>query len=105
MIESLIPIAKIIFQLRVIGDLGATGHVLIVRQLDYKSEQDSATILSLTIKELIASIRTIHQLQLILNQRTTESRLKLKVSCVGIVHVQVIEKFHTSTCTRDLKNT
>ena len=97
-IESLITIAKIIFQLRVIGDLGATGHVRIVRQLDYKSEQDFVMILSLNMKELIVSSQTIHLLQLILIRRTTEPRLKWKVSRVWIVHVQVIENSNTSIC-------
>ena len=87
-----------IFQSRVIGGLGATGHVRIVRQLDYKLEQGSAMILSLNIKELIVSSQTIHLRQLILNRWTTEPRLKLKVSRVWIDHVQVIENFNTSIC-------
>ena len=85
-----------IFQSRVIGDLGATGHVRIVRQLDYKLEQGSAMILSLNIKDLIVSSQTIHLRQLILNRWTTEHRLKRKVNRVWIIHVQVIESFDTS---------
>ena len=42
------------------------------------------------------SSQTIHLLQLIINRRTTEPRLKWKVSRVWIVHVQVIENFNTS---------